>query len=82
VDSTLHFARYALALVTGLAVIVLLRKEHLVLQAGTAATIVVLTGGVIAVADGNLIGCGLILASPLMMAIVTYLLPSGAGSWK
>jgi hypothetical protein len=82
VESILHLAPYAFSLVAGLIVITLLRKEHFVMQAGAAATIVVLSGGVIAVADGNLVGCALILISPLLMAIVTYLLPSGAGSWK
>jgi hypothetical protein len=82
VESTLHFAPYAFALVAGLIVLTLLRKEHFVMQSGAAATIVVLSGGVIAVADGNLVGCGLILVSPLLMAIVTYLMPEGAGSWK
>jgi hypothetical protein len=80
VEAILHFTPYALALVAGLIVVTLLRKEHFVLQSGAAATCVVLSGGVIAVADGNLVGCGLILISPLLMAVVTYLLPNGAGT--
>jgi hypothetical protein len=80
VEAILHLAPYALALAAGLIVVTLLRKEHVVLQSGAAATCVVLSGGVIAVADGNLVGCGLILISPLLMAVVTYLLPNEAGS--
>ena len=70
-----HFAVYAVSLAIGFLIVFLLRKEHFVLQTGTAAAAVVFTSGFIAAAFQDIVGFGLIMSSPLIMAIVTSLVP-------
>lgn len=70
-----HFAVYAASLATGFLILFLLRKEHFVMQTGTAGAGVVFTSGFIAAASHNIVGFGLIMTSPLIMAIVTSMVP-------
>jgi hypothetical protein len=74
VETPPHLA-YAISLAIGLLVLFLLRKEHFVMQSGTAGAAVVFTTGFIAAAFHDIVGFGLIMTSPLIMAIVTSLVP-------
>lgn len=70
-------APYGVALAAGLGTLILFRKEHALFQTGLACAAMVFIAGVIAMSQQNMVGAGLVLASPFMMLIVTSLLP-----WK
>lgn len=69
-----HLA-YAISLAIGMLVLFLLRKEHFVMRTGTASAAVVFTTGFIAAAYHDIVGFGLIMTSPIIMAIVTSMVP-------
>jgi hypothetical protein len=53
----------------------MLRNEHFVMRTGAASAAVVFTAGLIAEAFQNIVGFGFIASAPLIMLIVTSLVP-------
>lgn len=74
-DSLTRFAEHLIALAAGIGMLILARDEPFLFRTGLACAAVVFTSGLIAIANQNIVGAGLVLAPMFIMLLVTSLLP-------